>query len=70
MLKMLITFCNDSQFFLSILASTLPVPTGSLIPIFKVGAAFGRMVGEAMFLWFPEGIRTAGVLHPILPGDM
>lgn len=57
-----------ANFFLSILASTLPVPTGSLIPIFKVGAAFGRIIGEAMYLWFPEGIRTAGVLHPILPG--
>ncbi len=64
---MLIIF-YDSQFFLSILASTLPVPTGSLIPIFKVGAAFGRMIGEAMYLWFPEGISTGGVLHPILPG--
>ncbi|XP_046643133.1 chloride channel protein 2-like [Daphnia pulicaria] len=58
----------SANFFLSILASTLPVPTGSLIPIFKVGAAFGRMIGEAMYLWFPEGIQTGGVLHPILPG--
>jgi chloride channel 2 len=33
-----------------------------------VGAAFGRMIGEAMYLWFPEGISTGGVLHPILPG--
>jgi chloride channel 2 len=61
---------NDWQFFLSILASTLPVPTGSLIPIFKVGAAFGRIIGEAMYLWFPEGIQTGGVSHPILPGDI
>ena len=43
--------------FLSILAATLPVPTGVLIPSFKMGAAFGRMVGEAMALWFPHGIR-------------
>ena len=46
-----------STFFLSILAATLPVPTGVLIPSFKMGAAFGRMVGEAMALWFPHGIR-------------
>ena len=46
-----------STFFLSILAATLPVPTGVLIPSFKMGAAFGRMVGEAMALWFPQGIR-------------
>ena len=50
-------------------ASTLPVPTGSLVPIFKVGAAFGRMVGEAMHLWFPEGIRSGSVISPILPGE-
>ena len=44
-----------STFFLSILAATLPVPTGVLIPSFKIGAAFGRMVGEAMALWYPTG---------------
>ncbi|XP_046643135.1 chloride channel protein 2-like isoform X2 [Daphnia pulicaria] len=57
----------SANFFLSILASTLAVPRGSLIPIFKVGAAFGRMIGEAMYLWFPEGI-LCGNLHSILPG--
>ena len=46
-----------STFFLSILAQTLPVPTGALIPSFKMGAAFGRLVGEAMHVWFPEGVR-------------
>lgn len=52
------------------MASTLPVPTGSLIPIFKMGAAFGRMIGEAMYLWFPDGIRTGTVISPILPGTL
>ena len=46
-----------STFFLSIIASTLPVPSGVLIPTFKIGAAFGRMVGEAMHVWFPDGVR-------------
>jgi chloride channel 2 len=32
-----------------------------------VGAAFGRMIGEAMYLWFPEGMLS-GVSHSILPG--
>jgi len=57
-----------STFFLSILASTLPVPTGVLIPSFKVGAAFGRMVGEAMHVWFPEGVRYGSQISYILPG--
>ena len=73
-------------FFLSILAATLPVPTGVLIPTFKVrtvqtltavpllcimslrcervlpfqvGAAFGRLMGEAMHEWYPAGLRFA-----------
>ena len=44
-----------ATFWLSILAATLPVPTGVLIPSFKIGAALGRMVGEGMNLWFPGG---------------
>ena len=46
-----------TTFFLSIIASTLPVPSGVLIPTFKIGAAFGRMVGEGMHVWFPDGVR-------------
>ena len=46
-----------TTFFLSIIASTLPVPSGVLIPTFKIGAAFGRLVGESMHVWFPEGVR-------------
>ncbi|KAI9564003.1 hypothetical protein GHT06_007741 [Daphnia sinensis] len=61
-LYMLVTF------FTTIWASTLPVPSGTVIPIFKMGAAFGRMIGEAMHLWFPEGVRIGGALSPILPG--
>ncbi|XP_040580336.1 chloride channel protein 2 [Lepeophtheirus salmonis] len=55
-------------FFLSIIAATLPVPTGVLIPTFKVGAAFGRIVGEAMHVWFPDGVRYGGVTSFIMPG--
>ncbi|XP_035894794.1 chloride channel protein 2 isoform X1 [Anopheles stephensi] len=55
-------------FFLSIIASTIPVPSGMFIPVFKIGAAFGRIVGEAMHLWFPHGVRYGGMLAPIIPG--
>ncbi|CAG0896249.1 unnamed protein product [Darwinula stevensoni] len=57
-----------STAFLSILASTLPVPSGIFIPVFKIGAAFGRLVGEAMAIWFPRGVRTGNVFTPIQPG--
>merc|ERR1719397_449718 len=57
-----------STFFLSILAQTLPVPTGALIPSFKMGAAFGRLVGEAMHVWFPDGVRYGDQISFIMPG--
>jgi len=57
-----------STFFLSILAQTLPVPTGALIPSFKMGAAFGRLVGEAMHVWFPDGVRYGSQISYIMPG--
>ncbi|EDS40747.1 chloride channel protein 2 [Culex quinquefasciatus] len=36
--------------------------------LFTIGAAFGRLVGEAMHLWFPYGVRYGGHLAPIIPG--
>uniref|UniRef100_A0A1B0GIQ8 Chloride channel protein n=1 Tax=Lutzomyia longipalpis TaxID=7200 RepID=A0A1B0GIQ8_LUTLO len=55
-------------FFISIIASTIPVPSGIFIPVFKIGAAIGRLVGEAIHLWFPNGVRYGGKLSPIIPG--
>ncbi|KAK8725221.1 hypothetical protein OTU49_010760 [Cherax quadricarinatus] len=46
-------------------ASTLPVPSGMLIPLFKVGAAFGRQIGEFMASLYPIGINPG---FPIVPG--
>ena len=51
-------------FIFSILASTLPLPVGSLTPMLQLGAAFGRLVGEAMHLWFPQGIRLGTAIIP------
>ncbi|KAJ8984051.1 hypothetical protein NQ317_008777 [Molorchus minor] len=45
------------QFIFSIICSTVPVPSGSFIPVFKIGAAFGRLVGELMHMWFPTGLK-------------
>ncbi|XP_011179229.1 chloride channel protein 2 isoform X8 [Zeugodacus cucurbitae] len=55
-------------FFISIVASTIPVPSGIFIPVFKIGASLGRLVGESMHLWFPSGVRYGGRLSPIIPG--
>ncbi|KAJ8679361.1 hypothetical protein QAD02_015148 [Eretmocerus hayati] len=55
-------------FIFSIISSTVPVPSGIFIPVFKIGAALGRVVGEAMALQFPHGVRYGGVITPIVPG--
>lgn len=44
------------------------MPSGIFIPVFKIGAGFGRLLGEAMHLWFPLGVRYGGKLSPIIPG--
>ncbi|XP_058986537.1 chloride channel protein 2-like isoform X2 [Musca domestica] len=55
-------------FVFSIIASTIPVPSGIFIPVFKIGAGLGRLIGESMHLWFPNGVRYGGRLSPINPG--
>uniref|UniRef100_A0A0N4Z7Z2 Chloride channel protein n=1 Tax=Parastrongyloides trichosuri TaxID=131310 RepID=A0A0N4Z7Z2_PARTI len=56
-----------SYFFLSALASTIPIPSGIFMPVFVIGASFGRFVGELMALWFPLGIDGSGDIL-IYPG--
>uniref|UniRef100_A0AC35U8C5 Chloride channel protein n=1 Tax=Rhabditophanes sp. KR3021 TaxID=114890 RepID=A0AC35U8C5_9BILA len=56
-----------TYFFLSALASTLPIPSGIFMPVFVIGACFGRTIGEGMALWFPDGLRGAGDVQ-IYPG--
>lgn len=47
----------------------MPIPAGMFIPLFKVGAALGRLVGESMHVWFPLGLPYGnGLLAPIVPG--
>ncbi|XP_043199053.1 chloride channel protein 2-like [Amphibalanus amphitrite] len=55
-------------FGMCVVASTLPVPSGIFIPVFKMGAAFGRLVGELLAMWFPQGVRYGGHISPIRPG--
>jgi len=34
----------------------------------SLGAAFGRLVGEAMATWFPDGVNSGDAVTPIVPG--
>lgn len=36
------------KFFLVPLAVSLPIPAGVFVPVFVLGAGFGRLVGEIM----------------------
>ncbi|XP_027395132.1 chloride channel protein 2 isoform X3 [Bos indicus x Bos taurus] len=56
------------KFWMSALATTIPVPCGAFMPVFVIGAAFGRLVGESMAAWFPDGIHTDGSTYRIVPG--
>ena len=33
-----------------------------------VGAAFGRLMGEAMATWFPDGVSPGDAITHIVPG--
>lgn len=55
------------QYFLVIVASTLPVPAGIFMPSFVIGAAMGRFIGELVALFYPNGFRNNQQLL-ILPG--
>ncbi|XP_030311926.1 chloride channel protein 2 isoform X3 [Calypte anna] len=56
------------KFWMSALATTIPVPCGAFMPVFVIGAAFGRLVGETMAAWFPDGIHADNNIYRIVPG--
>ncbi|XP_026111594.1 chloride channel protein 2-like [Carassius auratus] len=56
------------KFWMSAISITLPIPCGSFVPIFVIGAAFGRLVGEGLATLFPNGFNMDGHIYPIMPG--
>uniref|UniRef100_A0A8C5E2N7 Chloride channel protein 2-like n=1 Tax=Gouania willdenowi TaxID=441366 RepID=A0A8C5E2N7_GOUWI len=56
------------KFWMSAVATTMPVPCGAFMPVFLIGAGFGRLVGEIMAVMFPDGIQVDGTVYPIVPG--
>uniref|UniRef100_A0A452FI60 Chloride channel protein n=1 Tax=Capra hircus TaxID=9925 RepID=A0A452FI60_CAPHI len=58
----------EKKFWMSIVATTMPIPCGGFMPVFVLGAAFGRLVGEIMAMLFPDGILFDNIIYKILPG--
>ncbi|XP_040452258.1 chloride channel protein 1 [Falco naumanni] len=56
------------KFWMSVVATTMPIPCGGFMPVFVLGAAFGRLIGEIMASLFPNGILFDGIVYQILPG--
>uniref|UniRef100_A0A8C2G9U4 Chloride channel, voltage-sensitive 2b n=1 Tax=Cyprinus carpio TaxID=7962 RepID=A0A8C2G9U4_CYPCA len=56
------------KFWMSAISITLPIPCGSFVPIFVIGAAFGRLVGEGLATLFPDGFNMDGHVYHITPG--
>lgn len=56
------------NFMFGAFCNTMPVPAGVFVPVFLVGAAFGRLTGECMAAWFPEGIPSGDIINKIVPG--
>lgn len=46
----------------------MPIPCGIFMPMFIVGAASGRLIGEIISTIFPDGIPNNLTDHPIFPG--
>ncbi|WKX97008.1 hypothetical protein Q1695_013009 [Nippostrongylus brasiliensis] len=55
-------------FVLAIIASTLPIPSGIFMPVFVLGGAFGRAIGEFLVLWYPTVTTSSGAVGTIHPG--
>ncbi|XP_074626066.1 chloride channel protein 2-like isoform X1 [Acropora palmata] len=56
------------KFIMTAVSVSLPIPAGVFFPVFLIGAAFGRLVGEAMATWFPDGVNSGDAITPIVPG--
>lgn len=58
------------HFVMTAFAITLPIPAGVFMPVFVTGAAFGRLVGETMSAFYPEGFYSisSGQVYRVMPG--
>ncbi|NWW74428.1 CLCN1 protein, partial [Climacteris rufus] len=56
------------KFCMAVVSITMPIPSGGFMPVFVLGAAFGRLIGEIMAALFPDGILFDDIVYQILPG--
>ncbi|KNC87698.1 hypothetical protein SARC_00204 [Sphaeroforma arctica JP610] len=56
------------NFIMTVFAVGLAIPAGVFVPVFLMGATFGRLVGELMLDWFPNGIDVTDPSSIIIPG--
>ncbi|XP_010184196.1 PREDICTED: chloride channel protein 1 [Mesitornis unicolor] len=56
------------KFWMAVIATTMPIPCGGFMPVFVLGAAFGRLIGEITASLFPDGILFDGIVYQVLPG--
>uniref|UniRef100_A0A914W741 Chloride channel protein n=1 Tax=Plectus sambesii TaxID=2011161 RepID=A0A914W741_9BILA len=54
-------------FLLTILCNAIPIPAGQFMPVFVIGAAFGRLIGELMVTAYHEDGSNQAHMH-IVPG--
>ncbi|KAJ3617123.1 hypothetical protein Zmor_008876, partial [Zophobas morio] len=56
------------HFVFTAFSVSLPFPAGVFVPVFTIGATFGRLVGEIMLALFPNGIHSDEEIGNIIPG--
>lgn len=56
------------HFFMTAAAITLAIPAGVFMPVFLIGAAFGRLVGESVAALYPDGFYSGTNVFRIVPG--
>lgn len=44
----------------------MPVPAGIFGPAFAIGSGFGRLIGELVAFYYPNGVKGDG-LYPVWP---
>ncbi len=47
-------------YVLTAVCNSLPIPAGIFMPVFQLGAIFGRLFGECMRHTFPEYVDAPG----------
>lgn len=52
------------KFFMTAIAVALPIPAGVFVPVFVIGAAYGRFMGELFSIMFPDGFQTNQAIIP------